>query len=381
LHEQCSKLLAKVKKNIEKYDKKQFLLEVLEWESKLIVEKPTINGVFNDLLSNRDHFLFTLQGITKQVEYDFLGRSFSLSFQSKHQELISNNLTFISNVEKLIVKNSEEVVEDGNLKISHYLVTILYYISNKNYDQAKATSEKLLNYVIQNENYIVSNLVKYIAIIIVNVVLNYDLKDLKNAKRFVEILDKIENKYSKFCSDEIKNILKFEYIICSINLLIEDNNDIELQQFIIKEVEECAIDTEFSHLSREAVYYFSISRAYFNLNNYKLALLWLNKLFNNKKFEASYLYNNALVYELIVHYELNNFDYIENKIRSLKRYFKMNNNIELNIIKVLEKYIIDKMDKIEIYELKNSIENDEIIQKFSTNFGKFSFVRWINKKM
>jgi hypothetical protein len=279
------------------------------------------------------------------------------------------------------VKNSEEVVEDGNLKISHYLVTILYYISNKNYDQAKATSEKLLNYVIQNENYIVSNLVKYIAIIIVNVVLNYDLKDLKNAKRFVEILDKIENKYSKFCSDEIKNILKFEYIICSINLLIEDNNDIELQQFIIKEVEECAIDTEFSHLSREAVYYFSISRAYFNLNNYKLALLWLNKLFNNKKFEASYLYNNALVYELIVHYELNNFDYIENKIRSLKRYFKMNNNIELNIIKVLEKYIIDKMDKIEIYELKNSIENDEIIQKFSTNFGKFSFVRWINKKM
>jgi hypothetical protein len=382
LHEQCSKLLAKVKKNIDKYDKKLFLLEVLEWESKLIMEKPTNIDAYTNLLSNREHSLFTLHGVTKQVEYNFVGRSFSLCFQSKNKEFIYNNSVFKSNVENLIINSSAEAVEDGNLKISYFLDTVLYYISEKNYIKAKEISEKLYIYLNDNENYIISNIARHITIIVNNLVLNFELNDFNNAIKYLEILKKIEKRYMKFCSEEIKSILNFEYVICNINILIETKKEIELRDFMLEFEQGLKNDYEFSHLNRESLFYVSLSRAYFELNNFKLALFWLNKLFYNRKLESYYIYNNALIYELIIHYELGNFDYVENKIRSLKRYFKINNNKpETDFVKILEKYIINSMDKIKMQSLKKSIEIDEVVQLFSTNYGKFSIKRWINKKL
>ncbi|MFO0477763.1 MAG: hypothetical protein ACK50L_03155 [Bacteroidota bacterium] len=382
LHEQCSKLLLKTKKNISKYDKKIFLLEVLEWESKLIIEKPTLNDAYANLLLNRNHSIFTLQGIMQQVEYDFIGRSFTLGFQSKNRDLIGSDSVFLNNIQKYIVNCDEEFVEDGNLKMSYFLIATLYYISNNNYAKAREISDKLLKYLDKNENFIISNLTKYITIITNNVILNFDLNDFETAAQFVEIHKKIENKYLKFCSKEVRTVLNFDSIICNINLLIETNRENELFEFVSGLKEKIGDDYELSHLTRrEALYYVSLSRCYFELNDFKQALFWLNKLFSNRKLESSYIYNDALIYELVIHYELGNYDYVENRIRSLKRYFKINNNnFEIDIVKILEKYLIDRMNKIELRALKNDIENDNVVQLFSTNFGKFSIKRWINKK-
>ena len=134
--------------------------------------------------------------------------------------------------------------------------------------------------------------------------------------------------------------------------------------------------------------YFYVTRIYPHMGDYKKALRWNNKIINKKLGNVRKdLKNISLILNLIIHFELKNYDLLSYRIVSVK------NNLKNNLSPFKgEKIIIDSLNKItnlgleeifvvELKELKSKLEELNK-DKFETRFfDYFDFISWIERKI
>jgi tetratricopeptide (TPR) repeat protein len=157
----------------------------------------------------------------------------------------------------------------------------------------------------------------------------------------------------------------------------------------VEEIEDKLISLE-SKFNKEHLiaFYLKFSVIYFGIGDFNKSLLWINKILNdNEKLLRQDLYAYARLINLVVHYELSNFDLIEYLIKSTQRFLnKKNRDFELE--KVIIQYI-RKLSKVssaekqeEIYRaFRSKIEelfedpNNRILLKY------FDFLSWVDSKI
>ena len=135
-------------------------------------------------------------------------------------------------------------------------------------------------------------------------------------------------------------------------------------------------------------FYYRISYLYFGSGLYKNALKWVNKILNdNEQILRQDIYSFAKLFNLILHYELNNYDLLDYITKSTLRFLKKsekNYKSDLVLIKYLKQLIKANTEgdkKIIFEQAKKEFEllflnnEEKIILQF------IDVISWFNSKI
>ena len=141
--------------------------------------------------------------------------------------------------------------------------------------------------------------------------------------------------------------------------------------------------------SEELKVIYSIAYLYFGAGDLSKSLYWLNKILNDKSENRLDYKAFARIMNLIIHYELENYDLMDYEYKSLKRYLTKKDKLyeyENLIINTLKKLpdINDKKERIFQLELLKN----EIILKLNSSEGSdikaldyFDILSWIESRI
>lgn len=211
---------------------------------------------------------------------------------------------------------------------------------------------------------------------------SYNVEDyfikLKNYKDIV--LKSKKNAVTKALSWQAYYQLRIGYYYSQLNrngfnsIMTEINRDIEFHKDNLRE--RYLFDL-----------YLYIINAYFEFKEYEESLKWLSKYMNHKnadKFEE--LYHTMIMFSIILHYELGNYEYAESQINNTKRYYKKEEKLyesERVILKFMKQLLsATNEDTLRIFK-DLSLELELLSGKESEKrfLNAFDFKRWVGKKL
>ena len=136
------------------------------------------------------------------------------------------------------------------------------------------------------------------------------------------------------------------------------------------------------------LFYYRISYLYFGAGLHKDALKWVNKILNdNEQILRQDIYSFARLFNLILHYELNNYDLLDYIIKSTSRYLnktEKNYRSEQVLIKHLKllSNVTNEKEKTNLYiaaknefEILFKLKEEKIILQF------IDVISWLNSKI
>jgi hypothetical protein len=143
-------------------------------------------------------------------------------------------------------------------------------------------------------------------------------------------------------------------------------------------------------LSNESVLllYYNISRVYFSAGEYKLALKYNNMVLNsNEPILRQDVFTFARIVNLIIHYELGNYDLLEYTIKSTKRFVDKNQRnyqFENVFLKNIKKMVRAKNpdDSIKLFT-QFKADLTKVMEDHYENAANryFDFMTWIDTKI
>ena len=132
----------------------------------------------------------------------------------------------------------------------------------------------------------------------------------------------------------------------------------------------------------------SMAILYFNAEQYKESLFWLNKLVNKKQ-PGSWLnnYSVALKLSILAHYELENTDLLDSLIKSTERFLIKNKiyfDFDRLFITTLKKTMKKEDEKSQLqiltaFKREIIILNENSFEKLA--FYYFDYLRWVENKI
>lgn len=328
LYKQCSKRLKSAKKQALKYNKTHLLLEILQWEKKLIEKDNYQSSSSKSLINLRDNEKEIISRLSINSQ---LWELKSLLFQKLNKigrARTEEEIQFLKKDLEPVINSLE--IPRNKIRLS-YLFNHLkgaYYFGiqdNKNSLDTVLATIKLLeenpNNFGDEPNILVSNLANAIYLSIKNG--NIDL-----AQQLYTKLKLLFELHKENGSKDLK--IKLKSSLWSIQLLLVkltcDFNTFErletkITQFL--EINENKINT-----SRLAFFYYNLGHILFIQDKFSDSLKWINKLLNNIAIDESQeIYSFAELLNLFLHFELGNYELVQYNLKSTKRFLKTRNKL------------------------------------------------------
>ena len=139
---------------------------------------------------------------------------------------------------------------------------------------------------------------------------------------------------------------------------------------------------------QEISFYFHIAYTYFGTGNYNKALSWINKVLNdNENTLRQDVYSYARIFNLVIHFELGNYDLLEYITKSTQRYLSRRQRdfqMELLIIEYLRRLIRSSRsgnDKKLFGEFRQKLRDVAMLPEDQIILRYFDFGSWIESKI
>jgi hypothetical protein len=205
---------------------------------------------------------------------------------------------------------------------------------------------------------------------------------LDKLKKYMEIVTKGKG------SRNTKSLCWFYYYMMKAGYMyanIDKNGFYEIMETVNLQIEtyKSGLRTRY-----ELDFYSMISRIYFEFGNYSISLEWLMRFINHKDAQTfEEYYHNAIIFSIIIHYELKNLDLAEYLLNNTKRYYKKEEKLYISE-KVFLKYLkmlVKNDSKEEILyifsQLKSEIQTLKTISSERRFLNAFDFERWVDKNL
>jgi len=386
LFKECEKFVSRAKEMAKEYEKFYYWFELLSWEKKLL-EEAYEAGEFSvnldDLIEEEKRVIDRLRNL---AEYQIIYSKINLLFRSGG---FARNKKEREEVEKI---SDYHLIKGKNTAISTRATTMCYYIkglcaaTNRNYDDAFIFFNKTRAVYDKNIKIKEDSPQRYLMTLSHLCRCHIENKDFTKS---VELISEIRALKAQkgFNSMDIE----VKIFTNSYNLevkLAQIQGDFNKAVALIPEIE--GKNAEYGEMiNKEQAVLFNYNKAYscFAVNENKKALVYLNYVLNdNEQNLRQDIYGFAHVFNLILHYELENYDFMEYIIKSTNRYLnKQERTLELETslikhLRKLSKTLIEK-DRILIYkefkfELINLLkdENESVVLEY------FNIMAWIEMK-
>lgn len=387
LYEECEKFLQRAKKLAIEHEKFYYHFELIGIE-KMLLEEAFEDGKFtrslDDLIEEEQQVIAKLRNL---AEYHVLYSKVNLAFRSE-------GYSREANARKIIEEVSENhLIKAKNTALSKSAATICFY--TQGFCHA-ANNEKDLSFIafqqvkqiLDDNPALKRDLIKRYVRTIYNLIkIHIERKEFRSAFKLIASLREYAENDKQSSIDIQTRIFRASYMA---ELDIFDKlGEYEEGLKTVKEIEDKLISLE-SKFNKEHLiaFYLKFSVIYFGVGDFNKSLLWINKILNdNEKLLRQDLYAYARLINLIVHYELSNFDLIEYLIKSTQRFLnKKNRDFEL------EKAIIQYVRKLS--KVSSAEKQEEIFRAFRTKLEElfedpnnrillkyFDFLSWVDSKI
>lgn len=338
LYKECAKFVKRAKKTASDYEKFYYLFELIGWEKKLM-EEDFEEGLFNhnldDLIQEETRVIEQLRNL---AEYHILYSKINYVFRSGR---------FTRNeAERKVVEQISEyhLIKGKNTAISVRATSICYYIqglcaaSNRDYETALVNFRKAKAILDKNPK-IKSDLPnRYIYTLNFLMHCYLDNNDFINAEKMQIELSLLEDlKGYKSLDSEVK--IFSTTAIGKMQILNRQGKFSEALE-IVPEID-TKVEKYAEKLNKEKTLLIDYSKAYtyFGVGNFKQSLKLINGVLNdNEKQLRQDVYSFSRIFNLVIHFELGNYDFIEYESKSTSRFLNKHEK-DYQIEKVFMKYI------------------------------------------
>ncbi|MFT4678477.1 MAG: tetratricopeptide (TPR) repeat protein [Flavobacteriales bacterium] len=387
LFKECNKFLMRAKKMAIIHEKFYFLFELISWE-KLLLEEAFEDGEFtkdlDSLIREEQEIIEKLRNL---AAYHVLYSKINYVFRSGGYVRNDEDRQLVQEIA------NHPLIKGKNTALSKRAASICYYtqgfcsLANGDYEKAYVKFEKTKQILDDNPKVRKDLSKRYVRALSNMISCQIDLGNFVGSKMMIEEL-KNSAKMSGFNRTDIQvNVFKDTKIgelkIC------HQTGDFDKGLIIVDEVIESLEEwSGLLHKEQELEFFYHIAYIYFGAGKFNKALFWINKVLNdNENTLRQDLYSYARLFNLVIHFELANFDLLEYITKSTQRYLhKRQRDFEF------EKLVIDMIRKL--IRLTNVIDRKEMFIQFSGKLEElahqpgdrvvlkyFDFRKWVDSKI
>jgi hypothetical protein len=387
LYKECGKFLMRAKKQAKEFEKFYYLFELIEWEKKLIEESyefGNFDANLNELIIEETQVIEQLRNL---AEYQILYSRINYIFRSG---------VFTKNSEERNLVNAiadNHLIKGKNTALSTRAASICYYIkglcaaTNRNFQDSYVFFNRTRE-ILDNHPKLKLDLGKRYLLTLFHLVKCYiDDRNYTLAQITVDEIKSLSGQKG-FDSTDIKVKIATIHFNEQLNLL-NMKGDFEAAVYFIDDKQD-EIEQLGDKISKEQKLklLFNSAYSYFGNQEYKRCLQLINVILNdNESTLRQDLFGFSRLLNLMVHLELENFDFLEYEVKSTSRFFnktERDNKIESFLIKHVRKLTKaqDALARSDIYEsmyyeLKTLMEdhNERVILEY------FDIVAWVCSKI
>ncbi|MFK7757577.1 MAG: hypothetical protein AB8B53_11670 [Flavobacteriales bacterium] len=387
LFKECNKFLMRAKKQAIENEKFYFLFELISWE-KLLLEEAFEDGQFNkDLDKLIDEEQDVIAKLRNLAEYHVLYSKINYVFRSEGFSRNAEDIKIVREIE------DNPLIKGKNTALSKRAATICYYtqgfcaMANSQTSQALAKFKRVKDILDERPKLKEDLSKRYVKTMAKLISCNIDLGEYDEAWRIKDELKAIPGQRG-FKSIDIKlNVFKIS-IISELQLLTR-SGDFAKALVVVEDALD-GLDKVEGRLRKEQLLelYYHVAYSYFGNGEFNQALFWINKVLNdNENTLRKDLFSYARLFNLVIHFELKNYDLLEYITKSTQRYLvrrQRDYELEKLVIDHLRKLIREnksqnKKQKYETFriELEKLIQEpeDQIVLRY------FDFKAWIDSKI
>lgn len=386
LYKECRKFLLRAKNLAKDNEKFYYWFELISWE-KLLIEEDYEQGIFTyDLDKLIQEELEVIEKLRNLAEYQMIYSRINYIFRRGGFVTKPEDVSAVDEIA------NHHLIKGKNTALSSRAASICYYIqglcnaTKRDYDTAMEKFNRT-KFIIDNNPKIKSSLAKRYVRTVHNLILaNIYLKHYDKANQLIRELEALQHTKG-FATYDVK-VKIFTCIYNSRIMVAYRNGSFQSTLKMVDEMIE-GLSHYGDKLPKEQVLLFSyhIGYVYFGAGLYRDSLKWVNGILNdNEQKLRQDIYSYARIFNLILHYELGNYDLLEYLMKSTTRRIKKSSNteeVELSIIKLLKKILrLGNKAKIDAFiEYKEELEQILEKQDQKVILDYFNISAWIESKV
>ncbi|MBD3637701.1 MAG: hypothetical protein HUJ25_10130 [Crocinitomicaceae bacterium] len=320
LYKECNKFVKRAKSLAQKYEKFYYWFELINWEKKLL-EEAYESGVFSaDLDKLIEEEAEVIEKLRNLAEYHILYSKINYIFRSggftrneKEREIVAGIADY-------------HLIKGKNTALSTRATTICYYIkglcaaSMRDYEDALVNFKKAKSVMDAKPNIKADLQTRYIY------TLNFLLHCYIDSHRYGQAEDVINQlkglRTDKSYSSLDASVRLFTSIYIGEMQLYSRQGEFKKTLELIPEIE-AGLEKYGDKINKEKLLLFTYNTAYayFGVGEFRKALRHINEVLNdNEKMLRQDIYSFSRIFNLVIHFELNNHDFLEYDMKSTARY-------------------------------------------------------------
>lgn len=387
LYKECEKFVQRAKEIAREYEKFYYWFELIAWE-KLLMESAFEQGVFSDdmdaLIEEEEMVIAKLRNL---AEYTVIYSKINLIFRSGG---FTRNETERATVQEIA---DYHLIKGKNTAISTKAASICYYIkglcaaTNRNYEDSFQFFNRTREILDNNPAIKLDTASRYVMTLFHLLRCYIDDKQFEKARNLIVEIRELSTKKGFNSIDLTAKIFGNSYI--QELALFHAEGAFQKSLELLPEIEENQRVFE-GKLSKEIeiLLAYNIAYSYFGVGEYKKALGYLNEVLNdNEQNLRQDVYSFSRLFNLVIHFELENYDFLEYIIKSTNRYLNKQERdyqVEFVFIKHLRKLakINSGVQRMEIFENLND-ELKPLLQDHNERvvLEYFNVEAWVESKL
>ncbi len=340
LFAECNRFLIRAKKMAVAYEKFYYHFELLNWE-KLLLEEAYEAGEFGkdlDALIKEEQDV--IEKLRNLAAYHILYSKINYVFRSGGYVRSDEDRALVEEI------SHHPLILGRNTAQSDRAATICYYIqgfcARANVDKETAYVKFMRVRAILDKN---TNLRKdlpkrYVRTLANMLNLEIEMGKIDKARETIRAMRDI-GKQTEFASEDIA-LMIFKSTYRGELRIYEHTGEYDKAMDAMEGIIEWMNENETRvHKEQELLFHNTIATVYFGAGRYKETLHWLNRVLNdNETHLRQDVYGYARLFNLVVHYELGNYDLLNYIIKSTTRYLskrRRDHEIETVIINFMKR--------------------------------------------
>lgn len=387
LYKECNKFLMRAKKMAIAHEKFYYLFELISWE-KLLLEEAFEDGQFTkDLDTLIQEEQEVIEKLRNLAAYHVLYSKINYVFRSGGFVRDEEDRALVQEIA------NHPLIREKNTALSKRAATICYYTQgfcNLAKGDAATALEKFsrVKSILDDQAKIRKDLAKrYVRTLAKISTCLVDLGRFDEAEAMIETL-RAKTSEDGFKRTDIQLHIFKDTTIAELQICHSSGNferGLELVEQTIATMESYEGKV---HKEQELLILYYIAYIYFGAGKHNKALFWINKVLNdNENTLRQDIYSYARLFNLVIHYELGNYDLLEYITKSTLRYLAKRQRdyaFETMVIEMMRKLIratSDESRKKIFVTFRSRLDEvvqgpeDEILLKY------FNFVKWTDSKI
>ncbi|RPI19767.1 MAG: hypothetical protein EHM58_00760 [Ignavibacteriae bacterium] len=336
LFEQCRKIVESSLKRAYLTDNFLMILELLNWKKNLINEDVYEGNQFINLekaYCEEQDIIRKMKNLSDYRMLSYRARSISVGFNPYYKG--DDTKEELLNILNDPLLQSEKEALSYPARIAYYHVFALVNECIGKNLEAFECRKQLLCIMEENPDTIKGNISNYIISIFNLLGTCFGLRAFNELENYINKLRTIKINYPGKISGNDLLIIFLGTMIFELKMQIKKGEFSKLVQNI-NEIEDGLKEFEKMIVKEDLLYcFYMLAYSYFGAGKYDEALNWVNRIFNEKETDCdTKLQTISKILNIIIHYELDNYELLEYLIKSAYRYFRKNgsNSIEGKII-------------------------------------------------